>query len=45
MKIEDDLRPITQGRGSFEMQFDRYTKLPAHVPQEVIAEAQKAAAG
>jgi elongation factor G len=39
-----DLRSITQGRGSFEMQFDHYEEAPTHIAQKVIAEAQKAAA-
>jgi elongation factor G len=39
-----DLRSITQGRGTFQMKFDHYEELPAHLAQKVIAEAQKAAA-
>lgn len=38
-----DLRSITQGRGSFEITFDHYEEVPAHLAQKVIAEAQKAA--
>jgi elongation factor G len=38
-----DLRSITQGRGSFEMQFDHYEEAPSHIAQKVIAEAQKQA--
>ena len=38
-----DLRSITQGRGTFEMKFDHYEELPAHLAQKVIAEAQKQA--
>ncbi len=38
-----DLRSITQGRGSFEIEFDHYEEMPAHISQKVIAEAQKAA--
>jgi elongation factor G len=45
LRYATDLRSITQGRGSFEMQFDHYAELPAHMAQKVIAEAQKAAAG
>jgi elongation factor G len=38
-----DLRSITQGRGSFEMEFDHYEEAPAHIAQKVIAEANKQA--
>jgi len=38
-----DLRSITQGRGTFEMAFDHYEEVPAHLAQKVIAEAQKQA--
>jgi elongation factor G len=36
-----DLRSITQGRGSFTMQFDHYAEVPAHVAQKVIDEHKK----
>ncbi len=36
-----DLRSITQGRGEFTMQFDRYEEAPAEVQKKVI-EARKA---
>ncbi len=42
LRYATDLRSITQGRGSFEMQFDHYDEVPAHIAQKVIAEAQKA---
>ncbi len=42
LRYATDLRSITQGRGSFEMQFDHYAELPAHMAQKVIAEAQAA---
>ncbi len=39
-----DLRSITQGRGSFTMEFSHYEETPAQVIQKVIAgrQAQKA---
>jgi len=42
LRYATDLRSITQGRGSFEMAFDHYEEVPAHIAQRVIAEAQKA---
>lgn len=36
-----DLRSITQGRGSFTMTFDHYEEVPAHIAEQVIAEARK----
>ena len=42
LRYATDLRSITQGRGSFEMQFDHYEEVPQHIAQKVIAEAQKA---
>ena len=32
------LRSITQGRGSFTMEFSHYEEVPAHVSQKIIAE-------
>jgi elongation factor G len=40
LRYATDLRSITQGRGTFEMEFDRYEEVPAHIAQRVIAEAQ-----
>jgi len=42
LRYATDLRSITQGRGTFEMEFDHYDEVPAHIAQRVIAEAQKA---
>ena len=42
LRYATDLRSITQGRGSFEMQFHHYDEVPAHIAQKVIAEAQRA---
>jgi len=40
-----DLRSMTQGRGSFVMEFDHYEEVPAHVSQKVIADKKKAGKG
>ncbi len=40
-KYSSELRSITGGRGSFEMEFNRYDVVPANVAQKVIAEAAK----
>ncbi len=36
-----DLRSMTQGRGSFTMEFNHYEETPAQVAQKVIAAKQK----
>jgi elongation factor G len=36
-----DLRSVTQGRGAFNMEFDHYEQVPAHVADKVIEEAKK----
>ncbi len=33
-----DLRSITQGRGSFKMEFSQYEEVPANVQQEIVAQ-------
>jgi len=35
-----DLRSLTQGRGSFTVEFSHYEEVPAQVSQKIIAEAQ-----
>jgi elongation factor G len=40
-----NLRSLTQGRGSFAMEFDHYEEVPAHLSQKVIADKQKADKG
>lgn len=40
-KYANDLRSMTQGRGSFTQAFERYDEAPAHVAQKVIDEARK----
>ena len=37
-----DLKSITQGRGSFTMQFSHYEEVPQHLSQKIIADAQAA---
>ena len=37
-----NLRSMTQGRGSFVMEFDHYEEVPAHLSQKIIAERKKA---
>ena len=36
-----DLRSMTQGRGSFTLEFVRYAEAPAAVQQKIIDEAKK----
>ncbi len=36
-----DLRALTQGRGTFEMEFERYQEVPQHIAQKVIEEASR----
>ncbi|MBV9230663.1 MAG: elongation factor G [Chloroflexi bacterium] len=38
-----DLRSITQGRGSFTMEFSQYEEVPANVQQEIVAQYKKQA--
>ena len=40
-KYATDLRSMTQARGSFTMQFDRYEEVPANIAQKVIENAKK----
>jgi elongation factor G len=34
-----DLRSISGGRADFEMEFERYEEVPAHLAAKVVAEA------
>ena len=38
-----DLRSMTQGQGTFSMEFARYKRLPKTLEEEIIAERKKAA--
>ncbi len=40
-KYANDLRSMTQGRGSFKQYFERYEEAPANVAQKVIEEAKR----
>ena len=40
MRYAIDLKSITQGRGSFTMEFSHYQEAPAHTTQKIIAEKQ-----
>lgn len=40
-KYSSELRSMTGGRGSFDMEFNRYDVVPANVAQKIVAEAAK----
>jgi elongation factor G len=40
-----NLRSLTQGRGSFAMEFDHYEEVPAHLSQKIVAEKKNAGKG
>jgi len=40
-KYATELRSMTQGRGQFIIEFDRYEQAPGHVADKVIKEAVK----
>lgn len=40
-KYATDLRSMTQARGSFKMEFERYDELPGNLAEKVIANAKK----
>jgi len=39
-KYASELRSMTGGRGSFEMEFSHYEQVPQHIAQKVVAESQ-----
>ncbi len=41
-KYASELRSMTGGRGSFEMEFSHYEQVPQHIAQKVVAESQAA---
>jgi elongation factor G len=40
-RYASDLRAITQGRGIFSMELLRYDEVPAHLTQEIVAQAER----
>ncbi len=43
LKYATDLRAITQGRGTYTMEYSHYEQVPAHITQKIIAESKKEA--
>jgi elongation factor G len=41
LRYSIDLRSMTQGRGSYTIQFSHYEEVPAHLAQKIIAEVTK----
>ncbi len=41
VRYATDLRSMTQGRGSFVMEFDHYEEVPAHLGQKITADKRK----
>jgi elongation factor G len=42
MRYAADLRSISQGRASYEMEFSHYETLPPHMTEQVVAQAKQA---
>jgi elongation factor G len=42
MRYAADLRSISQGRASYEMEFSHYETLPSHMTDQVVAQAKQA---
>ncbi len=40
-KYSIDLRSMTQGRGTFTMEYSHYEEVPAHIQEQIVKEAQK----
>lgn len=40
-KYATDLRSMTQGRGTFTMDFSHYEEVPGNISEKIIEEAQK----
>ena len=36
-----DLRSMTQGQGTFTMEFSKYRRVPSSIQEEIIAEKKK----
>jgi elongation factor G len=45
LTYSSDLRSMTQGRGSFSMEFSHYEEVPKHAQEKIIAAAKKEKAG
>ncbi len=43
LRYSTDLRSLTQGRGSFTIEFDHYEPVPAHLTTRIAEEAKRAA--
>jgi elongation factor G len=45
LRYSTDLKSITQGRGTYTVEFSHYEEVPSHITQKIIAEheAEKAA--
>ena len=41
LRYATDLRSLTQGRGSYTVEFDRYEEVPQHITQKVVEDAKK----
>ncbi len=41
-RYAQDLRSLSQGRGEYELEFDRYEQVPANIEQRVIEDAKRA---
>ena len=41
LRYATDLRSITQGRGSYRVQFSHYEEVPSHVSQRIVEQARK----
>jgi elongation factor G len=42
MRYTIDLKSITQGKGTYTVEFSHYEEVPAHITQKIIAEKQQA---
>jgi elongation factor G len=40
-----ELRSMTQGRGTYTMEFSRYEEVPAHIAQQLVEAYQKETEG
>ena len=41
LRYATDLRSITQGRGSYRVQFSHYEEVPAHIAQRIVEQTRK----